>query len=139
VGSDPARKRAHAFIEHDGRLRWWELPGGDVEPGEDPAAAVVRETFEETGLRIEAPTLLRAWWYENRLGTAIEAYAFAAHADSTTVSLNPEHTEFAWMTAGHYAKTYCPELPAEAPSWQRLFLSEMRENCRLFDGWLARS
>lgn len=28
---------------------WFEIPGGGVEPGEDTAAAAVRETLEETG------------------------------------------------------------------------------------------
>ncbi len=28
----------------------WELPGGHVEPGEDPAVTGARETEEETGL-----------------------------------------------------------------------------------------
>jgi 8-oxo-dGTP diphosphatase len=31
----------------------WCLPGGMVEPGEEPAQAVVRETLEETGLVVE--------------------------------------------------------------------------------------
>ena len=31
----------------------WELPGGKVEPEEDPAAAAVREIAEELGCRIE--------------------------------------------------------------------------------------
>lgn len=30
----------------------WSIPGGRVEPGEDDAAAVVREVAEETGLRV---------------------------------------------------------------------------------------
>jgi 8-oxo-dGTP diphosphatase len=36
---------------HEGR---WSLPGGRVEPGESPEAAVEREVLEETGLRVRA-------------------------------------------------------------------------------------
>ena len=34
-------------------LRWWELPGGGVEPGEDEVTATVREVLEETGLVVD--------------------------------------------------------------------------------------
>ena len=40
-----------------GRGRW-SVPGGRVEPGEDDAAALVREMFEETGLRVEPGALV---------------------------------------------------------------------------------
>ncbi len=36
----------------------YSLPGGRVEPGEDPRNAVVREVFEETGLAIRSSDLV---------------------------------------------------------------------------------
>lgn len=53
-------------IEHDDRVLFlrqphrdgWSLPGGLLDRGERPADAVVREVYEETGLRIEVGTPL---------------------------------------------------------------------------------
>src|SRR5581483_5544181 len=39
----------------DGR---WALPGGAIDPGEAPAQALVREVYEETGLRVRPLRLL---------------------------------------------------------------------------------
>lgn len=36
----------------------WELPAGGVDPGEAPAQAVVREVYEETGLKVRPTRLL---------------------------------------------------------------------------------
>ncbi len=38
--------------------RQWSLPAGMIEPGETSAQAIVRETEEETGLRVEPVKLL---------------------------------------------------------------------------------
>lgn len=63
--ADPAPTRiAVAIIERDGNFLiarrkaggtfpdLWELPGGRCRDGEDPAACVVREVMEETGLHV---------------------------------------------------------------------------------------
>jgi 8-oxo-dGTP diphosphatase len=36
----------------------WQFPAGAIEAGESPEAAAVRETLEETGLKVEAASLI---------------------------------------------------------------------------------
>lgn len=62
------RVAAYGVIVDGGRIllaHWnesgrsgWTLPGGGIDPGEDPVDAVVREIAEETGYRAEAGELL---------------------------------------------------------------------------------
>lgn len=63
---------AGALVVDDGRLLlarraiepWeghWDIPGGYCEPGEHPRECAVRETYEETGLRIVTGGLHGIW------------------------------------------------------------------------------
>ncbi len=53
-----ARRPDHAFLGGS-----WELPGGRVEPGESPEAALVRELAEELGVTAEVVRPLTFSWY----------------------------------------------------------------------------
>ncbi len=43
--------RFDAVDSEEARGRWWQMPQGGIDTGEDPAAAVLREVYEETGMR----------------------------------------------------------------------------------------
>ena len=45
-------KKDRVLLSHRRNLDIWNLPGGGVESGELPDETAVRETFEETGLKI---------------------------------------------------------------------------------------
>lgn len=123
-------------LQQAGSWRWWECPGGEVEAGEAPADAAMREVLEETGLRIAPPLLLREWQYENRQGNVVQALAYVARASSGDVLLSDEHSDFAWLTVQEYLDRYCREPSESTPVWTRAFLAGMRENCRLLEIWL---
>lgn len=44
-------------LVHALRYDYYKFPGGGIEPGEDPVSALIRETAEETGLRVLPETV----------------------------------------------------------------------------------
>lgn len=80
----------------------WDIPGGTLKDGEDPAEGAMRETFEETGIRIGKPVLF--FCYSNVDEKKDKQYITLAFlweikSDPGKITLNPrEHSEFAWMS-----------------------------------------
>ena len=69
-----ARPSARSVIIRDGRVAmiysvkygYYKFPGGGIEPGESPVEAMIRETREETGLRV-LPETVREYGYVHRI------------------------------------------------------------------------
>jgi len=77
----------------------WELPGGRLEPDEDPIPGLCREIREETSVEVavEEPIHTVAWRNEdNRERFAV--YYFCSTNDRD-VRLSSEHTTAEWVTS----------------------------------------
>ena len=116
---------ACALIDPDGRVLiaqrpadkqmggLWEFPGGKVEPGESPEAALIRELAEELGIVVQEPCLA--------------PFSFASHSYADFHLLMPlyvcrrwqgepqakEHTALKWVRPKDL-KDY-PMPPADVP------------------------
>lgn len=75
----------------------WELPGGQLEPGEQPTDTLVREFAEETGLSVRVGALLDAYRFEVVPGKSVVIIAHRCERvdPSETMRVSPEHSRLA--------------------------------------------
>jgi 8-oxo-dGTP pyrophosphatase MutT (NUDIX family) len=78
---------------------YWNLVAGGVESGESPAAAAVRELFEETGLATGVRALPLELSYEGSSGSVrLDAYVADAPI-GWEPTLDDEHVAYRWCSA----------------------------------------
>lgn len=94
---------------------FYDLPGGMIEPDEEPGAAVIREIDEETGLR---PTDLAVMYATTMLigGTSYPTLLYAGKVEGSAppVTISWEHEAYEWAPLDKLAEVE----PQLAPTYR---------------------
>ncbi len=90
AGSVLAARRS-APVELAGQ---WEFPGGKLEPGESPAAALIRECREELGIDVTVGVLLGT----SGIRPGLQLRLYRCRADGMPRALQ-DHDELRWVEA----------------------------------------
>jgi ADP-ribose pyrophosphatase YjhB (NUDIX family) len=76
----------------------WELPGGRPEPGEDAAAALIREFAEELGAEVAVGGIVDCWNFEVLPGRHVTIVTYAVtRAARGELRVSDEHRRLAWF------------------------------------------
>lgn len=98
------------------RREGWELPGGKVEPGEDPAATAIREIREELGCEVAV-----TGWLVGAVPVRPGLELWVATAVLVAGEPRPlEHAELRWLAPADLDDL--DWLPADRP-----FVAQLRE------------
>ncbi|MFH1054349.1 MAG: NUDIX domain-containing protein [Candidatus Woesearchaeota archaeon] len=76
----------------------WEIPGGRLDPGENPFEGLKRETMEEAGLEIGIKHPIHVDHFTRDDGQIITMVIFLCKPLTNSIRLSKEHTEFEWTS-----------------------------------------
>lgn len=88
----------------------WELPGGRLEAGEDPAPCLAREIAEELGVAVEVEDLVDCWRYPVRADREVLVVTFGVKPlRDAALRLSHEHKALRTFPVARIAGLRMPE------------------------------
>ncbi|MCD0446261.1 NUDIX domain-containing protein [Glycomyces sp. A-F 0318] len=105
-----AVQHGNVLLLHNERDEW-ELGGGKLASGEDPADCLTREIFEETGWHVDVDAIVHSWLYRIRENVEVFVVIYGVHVRSThPPQVSDEHDRI-----GLFAPADVPALPMPEP------------------------
>jgi 8-oxo-dGTP diphosphatase len=96
--------RTHVLLIKRNDVPVWVIPGGGIDPGEQPEKAAVREVLEETGLKVEISRHVAVYTPLNRLTRT--TYLYECRKLGGELKTGPETQEIAYFPLNRLPKAF---------------------------------
>lgn len=87
----------------------WELPGGRLEPGEEPDECLKREIAEELAIAVEVEAILDCWRYQPVPGKDVVIVTYGCRTSAQSVTVSDEHSEVGLFALGELDRIAMPD------------------------------
>lgn len=116
---------------HPTMAGYLDLPGGIINPGEEPGQALIREILEETKLVVDFSDLHLVYsgtgTYEDKVSYVRFLYVVRLKTPKPTIELSFEHDEFYWQPLDKLASIENEYIPFYAEAFDYLIKNHILE------------